>query len=198
MELWRKSVRLEGKSVILEPLSMEHLEGMKEAVLDGKLWELWYTVVPTPEKAEDYIKQALDMQEREGAFPFVIISKKDNRVVGSTRYFDCRPEFRRLEIGWTWLAKSAQGTAINTESKILMLSYAFEKLKTISVVFSTHVLNFQSRKAIEKLGAKQDGILRNHMIMPNGTIRDTVFYSITMTEWPAVKSMLSYKLNSYL
>jgi len=192
---WIEPVTLSGSRVLLEPLSIEHMDGLRAAVKDGELWNLWYTSIPSPEKAEAYIKTALDMRANEGAMPFVIRDKQTDTIIGCTRYFNVDELNHRLEIGHTWYSESYQRTAANTECKFLLLSHAFEELKAIAVEFRTHWHNHKSRAAIARLGAKQDGVLRNHTKSANGIYRDTVVFSIINLEWPAVKQSLQFKLN---
>ena len=194
-ERWIEPLTLAGSRVILEPLSLEHFDGLSEAVKDGELWNLWYTSIPSPEKAEAYIKTALDMRENTGAMPFVIRDRRANTIIGCTRYFNVDELNQRLEIGHTWYSESYQRTAANTESKYLLLTHAFEELKAIAVEFRTHWHNHKSRAAIARLGAKQDGVLRNHTRSADGIYRDTVVFSIIDLEWPAVKQSLQFKLN---
>ena len=189
------SVTLTGDHVSLFPLDLQHLKGLQEAVKDGELWKLWYTFVPTPEGMEAWIKKALQEKSEGVSLPFVIQRKSDNQIVGSTRYMNIEKDVRRLEIGTTWYAKSAQRSPLNTECKLLLLEHAFENLKCLAVEFRTHRFNEPSRKAIMRLGAQQDGILRNHRISSNGTIRDTVVYSIIENEWGNVKSHLLFLLH---
>src|SRR5262249_36759197 len=188
-------VTLRGSHATLEPLAREHENGLRRAAADGELWRLWYTSVAPPEKMGDYISTALDMRERLGAMPFVVCDSATRDIVGRTRYFNVDATNRRLEIGHTWYAKRAQRTAINTECKLLLLTHAFEKLRCIAVEFRTHWFNHASREAIERLGAKQDGVLRNHQLSPDGSYRDTVVFSIIEGEWPAVKQHLVYQLD---
>jgi len=192
---WIEPITLTGTNVILEPLSVEHKDGMSEAVNDGELWKLWYTSVPSPETTENYINKALDMRENAGAMPFVVLEKETRNVIGCTRYFNVDEVNQRLEIGHTWYSKSHQRTGANTECKYLLLSHAFEKLDAIAVEFRTHWHNHKSREAIARLGAKQDGVLRNHIKLPDGSYRDTVVFSIINIEWPAVRQSLLFKLN---
>jgi RimJ/RimL family protein N-acetyltransferase len=187
-------VTLEGRHVRIEPLAREHDAGIRAAAADGELWRLWYTSVPAPEKTTEWIDAALDVRERLGGMPFVVRETATGDVVGATRYFNVDAANRRLEIGHTWYAKRVQRTAVNTECKLLLLTHAFEVLDCIAVEFRTSFFNFRSREAIERLGAKQDGILRNHAILPGGTLRDTVVFSIIAPEWPAVKRHLAYRL----
>lgn len=194
-KIWIEPVALSGSRVLLEPLSLEHLDGMMAAVKDGELWNLWYTSIPSPEKAEGYIKTALDMRANAGAMPFIIRDKESDMIIGCTRYFNVDEVNRRLEIGHTWYSESYQRTAANTECKYLLLSHAFEKLNAIAVEFRTHWHNHKSRAAIARLGAKQDGVLRNHTRSADGIYRDTVVFSIIDLEWPAVKQSLQFKLN---
>ena len=188
-------VTLTGTHATLEPLAREHLAGVRAAAADGELWKLWYTSVPAPEAVGAWLEAALDMRERLGALPFVVRSNASGEIVGSTRYFNVDAAHRRLEIGHTWYAKRAQRSAVNTECKLLLLTHAFEALRCIAVEFRTHFFNFASRAAIARLGAKQDGILRNHQIMPDGTRRDTVLFSVIDGEWPAVKRNLQFLLD---
>jgi RimJ/RimL family protein N-acetyltransferase len=187
-------VTLRGRHATLEPLAREHEDALRRATADGELWRLWYTSVPTPEKTAAYIDTALGMRERDGAMPFVVRANATGEIVGCTRYFHVDAANRRLEIGYTWYSKRAQRTAINTECKLLLLTHAFETLKCIAVEFRTHWFNHASREAIARLGAKQDGVLRNHQISPDGSYRDTVVFSIIESEWPAVKRHLMYLL----
>ena len=193
---WIEPVTLTGSKVILEPLSLEHLDGLISAVKDGELWKLWFTSIPAPEKAGEYIKTALDMRENAGAMPFVVRDRESNKIIGCTRYFNVDEVNQRLEIGYTWYSESYQRTAANTECKYLLLSHAFEKLDAIAVEFRTHWHNHKSRAAIARLGAKQDGVLRNHQRTADGSYRDTVVFSIINLEWPAVRQSLMYKLNN--
>jgi RimJ/RimL family protein N-acetyltransferase len=187
-------ITLTGTHAILEPLERRHLDDVRHAAADGELWKLWYTSVPAPDKAQEWLDIALDMRERLGAMPFVVRDRRSGNVVGSTRYFNVDAPNRRLEIGHTWYAKSAQRTAINTECKLLLLTHAFEKLACIGVEFRTHWFNHASRMAIARLGAKQDGVLRNHQLLPDGSKRDTVVFSVIDGEWPAVKRHLQFLL----
>ena len=188
-------VTLSGAHVTLEPLAREHAAALRDAAADGELWRLWYTSVPRPERTAEYVESALDMREHQHAMPFVVRDNASGAIVGCTRYFNVEPAHRRLEIGYTWYARRAQRTAINTESKLLLLAHAFESLSCIAVEFRTHWLNHASRAAIARLGAKQDGILRNHQIAADGTLRDTVVFSIIESEWPAVKRHLAFELS---
>ena len=188
-------ITLEGQHIRLEPLTLDHEQGLIDAASDGELWNLWYTTVPTPDNTKAYIQTSLAEQQAGKSVPFVIIYKPNNKIVGTTRYMNIESGVRRLEIGSTWYAQSVQRTGINTECKYELLRYAFETLHCIAVEFRTHRMNEASRKAILRLGALEDGILRNHRIMPDGTMRDTVVYSILNTEWPTIKSHLTFKLN---
>src|SRR5437870_3871379 len=187
-------VTLEGRYVRLEPLSLRHEEPLIAAAGDGELWKSTVTIVPSaPAKMSDYIQAALDGQAQGRELPFVI-RKTSGEVVGTTRFYEIRPADRCAAIGYTWLAKSAQRTAINTEAKLLLLTHAFERWQCIRVELITDVLNEQSRAAILRLGAKQEGILRGHMIMPDGRVRDSVLFSMIAEEWPEVKAGLMAKL----
>ncbi len=187
-------VTLQGRHATLEPLARSHAEAIRAAAADGELWTLWYTSVPAPDKVDAWLDVALDMRERQGAMPFVVRDGATGDVVGSTRYFNVDAANRRLEIGHTWYATRAQRTAINTECKLMLLTHAFEALHCIAVEFRTHWFNHRSREAILRLGAKQDGVLRNHALMPDGSRRDTVVFSILDSEWAAVKRHLQHRL----
>ena len=187
-------VILEGQHVRLEPLSAVHEESLVAAAGDGEGWNSTVTIVPSRDTMAAYIASALDAQAQGHSLPFVIVRKSTGQVVGSTRFYRIEREYRRVEIGYTWLAASAQRTEVNTEAKLLLLTHAFERLRCIRVEFITDVLNQQSRTAILRLGAKQEGVLRNHMIMPNGRLRDSVCFSIIEAEWPEVKTRLEAKL----
>ena len=178
----------------LEPLEPSHEPGLAAAARDGELWKLWFTSVPSPETCGAYVDAALAMRRDDGAMPFVVRARTDGDVVGCTRYFNVEAAHRRLEIGYTWYAKRVQRTPVNTECKLLLLTHAFETLRCIAVEFRTHWFNEASRRAIARLGAKQDGVLRNHQIMPDGSYRDTVVFSILDSEWPAVKRQLRFQL----
>lgn len=185
---------LKGEHVILKPVEASYVEDFRNAATDGELWKLWYTLVPPPERMEEWIRKSIQELEEGLSIPYAIIRKTDNKIVGTTRYMRIEKAIRRLEIGHTWYAASVQRTALNTECKYLLLTHAFEKLECVAVEFRTHRMNVRSRAAIERLGAQLDGILRNHVLMPNGTLRDTAVYSILNTEWPMVKKHLEYKL----
>lgn len=178
----------------LEPLTQAHAEPLIAAAGDGELWNTQVTIIPEPVGMKDYIQAALDGQSQGREFPFVIISKLSNQVVGATRFYDISRADRKAAIGYTWLAKSAQRTPINTEAKLLLLTHAFETWKCVRVELVTDVLNDQSRAAILRLGAKQEGILRKHLILPSGRVRDSVIFSITDDEWPEVKASLQNRL----
>jgi RimJ/RimL family protein N-acetyltransferase len=190
-----EAVTLKGTHALLEPLAHAHEAGVKAAAADGELWRLWYTSVPAPEKTREWIDIAQDIRDRQGALTFVVREAVSGEIVGSTRYFNVDAANRRLEIGHTWYAKRVQRTAVNTETKLLLLTHAFETLDCIAVEFRTNFFNFASREAIARLGAKQDGILRHHQILPDGTLRDTVVFSIVAPEWPTVKKNLIWRLS---
>ncbi|CAN7150163.1 GNAT family protein [Caballeronia sp. LjRoot29] len=198
MSRWIDPVTLEGKFVRLVPLEREHQDALASATADGELWKLWYTSVPSPGTITTWMDAALAQRDSDGAQPFTVIDARTGDVVGSTRYMNVEAAHRRLEIGSTWYAKRVQRTAINTEVKLLLLSHAFDTLKTIAVEFRTHFMNRQSRTAIARLGAKEDGILRNHQIGRDGIYRDTVVFSIIESEWPAVRANLRAKLETRL
>jgi RimJ/RimL family protein N-acetyltransferase len=187
-------VTLSGEHASLEPLAREHEAALAIAAADGELWRLWYTSVAPPDKMATYIETALDMRDRLGAMPFVVRERATGELVGCTRYFNVDAANRRLEIGHTWYARRVQRTPVNTECKLLLLAHAFETLRCIAVEFRTHWFNHASRAAIARLGAKQDAVLRNHQISPDGSYRDTVVFSIIESEWPAVRQHLSFQL----
>src|SRR4051812_19743076 len=197
MGRWIQPVTLRGQYATLEPLELQHHDALQAAAADGELWRLWYTTVPAPETTRAYIETALDMRERLGAMPFVVRQTGDGAVVGSSRYFNVDEQNQRLEIGHTWYARRVQRTAINTECKLLLLTHAFEQLKAIAVEFRTHWFNHASRAAIARLGAKQDGVLRNHQRLADGSRRDTVVFSIIDGEWPAVRQHLAHQLDMH-
>jgi len=191
---WLEPVTLRGAHARLEPLSQEHCGGLTEAVRDGALWKLWYTFIPKPEDMRKEIDRRLVLQSSGSMLPFTVFDA-DGKIAGMTTYMNVDTPNRRVEIGSTWYAKRVQRSALNTQCKLLLLTHAFEQLDCIAVEFRTHFFNHQSRRGIERLGAKQDGILRSHQIAPNGTLRDTVVYSIIASEWPTVKVHLEYQLN---
>lgn len=192
---WIEPITLTGSTVILEPLSLDHADSLSSVVKDGELWKLWFTSVPSPDKVESYIKSALDMRENAGWMPFAVRHKDSGQIIGSTRYCNVDEVNQRLEIGYTFYAKTYQRTSVNTECKYLLLSHAFETLDAIAVELRTHWHNHKSRAAIARLGAKQDGVLRNHTRSADGVYRDTVVFSIINLEWPVVKKSLEFKLS---
>jgi len=185
----------QGERVRLVPLEPGHKDELVAAAQDGKLWELWFTSVPSIKTVDGYIDKALKDKEAGSGYPYAVIHKSTGEIIGSTRFCNADPQNRRLEIGYTWYAKGHQRTAINTECKYLLLAYAFEQLGCIAVEFRTNWFNEASRAAILRLGAKQDGVLRNHRIDSAGVIRDTVVFSIIASEWPAVSKSLRFKLS---
>ncbi|MGY1707005.1 GNAT family N-acetyltransferase [Geodermatophilus sp. SYSU D00697] len=186
-------VTLTGDLVTLEPLRPEHHDELVDAVRDGRLWELWYTSVPSPEGMHAEIGRRLAEQAAGTMLPFTV-RRTGGAAVGMTTYMNVEADVPRLEIGSTWTAASAQRTGVNAESKLLLLTHAFEVLGCLAVEFRTHWHNLQSRTAIARLGAKQDGVLRNHRRQPDGSLRDTVVFSITDAEWPAVRAGLRHRL----
>lgn len=191
---WLEPVTLSGPHARLAPLSLAHVEGLIEAIGDNDLSKIWYTSIPTADKMPAEIGRRLALQAAGTMLPFTVFDA-DGGIAGMTTYMNVDAANRRVEIGSTWYARRVQRTALNTQCKLLLLGHAFEKLDCIAVEFRTHFFNHQSRKAIERLGAKFDGLLRNHQIAPNGTLRDTVVYSIIASEWPTVKAHLTYQLN---
>jgi N-acetyltransferase len=187
-----RPVTLAGRHVRLEPLSPDHEGGLVAAAEDGALWRLWYTSVPEPEGMAAEIARRLGLQEAGSMAPFTVFSEPEGKVVGMTTYMNIDATNRRVEIGSTWYARSVQRSGLNTEAKLLLLTNAFEAENCIAVEFRTHFLNHQSRRAIERLGAKLDGILRCHQRAKDGSLRDTCVYSITEAEWPAIRSHLQW------
>ena len=191
--MWIKSETLYGQFVTLEVLESRHISELEEAVKDGELWTLWYATVPHVEQMAAYVLSAI-ARAQQGDLAFAVRDVASQKVVGTTRFYNVDAPNRRAMIGYTWFSASAQRSSINTESKCLMMAKLFEVHDAIAVEFRTHFFNRASRAAIERLGAKQDGILRNHQIMPDGSYRDTVVYSVVAAEWPAVKMNLLNKL----
>lgn len=191
---WLAPLTLSGRHVRLEPLSPAHAEGLVAAVRDGELWQLWYTAIPSPDGMSKEIDRRLALQAAGSMLPFTVFDA-EGRIAGMTTYMNIEAAHRRVEIGSTWYAQRVQRTALNTEAKLLLLTHAFETMNCIAVEFRTHFFNRSSRQAIERLGAKLDGILRNHQIWPDGTLRDTVVYSIIANEWPVVRQHLAFNLN---
>ncbi|SOY42853.1 GNAT family N-acetyltransferase [Cupriavidus taiwanensis] len=194
MTAFVKPVTLVGRHVTLEPLRAEHAEGLRAACADGELWKLWYTSVPAPERMEAEIARRLALQEQGSMLPFVVRDAA-GELAGMTTYMNIDANNRRVEIGSTWYARRVQRTPLNTECKLMLLGHAFDHLDCIAVEFRTHWMNQQSRAAIARLGARQDGVLRNHMRMPDGSLRDTVVFSIIASEWPAVRQHLQFQLD---
>jgi N-acetyltransferase len=191
---WPDPVSLSGPHAQLKPLSHDHCDGLTEAVKDGELWKLWYTSIPKAEDMRKEIDRRLGLRASGAMLPFTVFDA-DGKIAGMTTYMNVDAANRRVEIGSTWYARRVQRSALNTQCKSLLLTHAFEKLDCIAVEFRTHFFNHASRRGIERLGAKQDGILRNHQIASNGTLRDTVVYSILRAEWPTVKVHLNFQLN---
>jgi N-acetyltransferase len=187
-------VALSGRHATLAPLSMQHLDGLVEAARDGELWKLWYTFIPKPEHMAAEIERRLSLLAKDSMLPFTVCGA-DGRVAGMTSYMNADGANRRVEIGSTWYAQRVQRSPLNTECKLMLLTHAFDTLDCIAVEFRTHRLNTQSRRAIERLGAQLDGMLRSHQISPNGSLRDTAVYSIIAAEWPTVRSHLQFQLD---
>ena len=178
----------------LEPLSLDHVDALKAAAADGELWKLRVTSVPDPDDTRGYVERALAMREQGNRLPFVVVDLENaGRIIGSTSYHDIVPAIDRLEIGWTWYAKSTQRSHVNTCAKLLLLVHAFETLGAKLVGWRTDNYNFASQQAIERLGAKKDGVLRHHAVRRDGTVRDTVMYSVAAGEWPEIKAHLLYQ-----
>ena len=186
-----RPVALTDGRIRLEPMSLDHVNALKAAAADGQLWNLRVTSVPAPEDTRGYVERALAMKDR---LPFVVVDLENgNRIVGSTSYHDIVPAIDRVEIGWTWYARSTQRSHVNTCAKLLLLVHAFETLGAKVVGWRTDNYNFASQQAIERLGAKKDGVIRHHALRRDGTVRDTVMYSVTAGEWPEVKAHLLYQ-----
>ena len=190
---WPAPVELRGEHAALVPLALEHQPGLIDATRDGELWKLWYTAVPSPEGMAAEIQRRLSLQSSGSMLPFTVLDAS-GQIAGMSTYMNIDATYRRVEIGSTWYANRVQRTPLNTQCKVLLLAHAFEALACIAVEFRTHRLNTQSRRAIERLGAQLDGILRAHQVSPNGAVRDTAVYSITAPEWPAVKAHLEWQL----
>ncbi len=192
-----ESIVLRERGVRLEPLGLEHEAGLREAACDGELWKLRITSVPEPENTRAYIESALQMRQEGHRFAFAVIEEASGRVLGTTSYHDIVPAVSRVEIGWTWYAQSMQRTHVNTSCKLMLLTHAFETLGCRVVGWRTDNFNFASQRAIERLGAKKDGVLRGHALRRDGTTRHTVMYSMTAGEWPEAKAQLLYLLNKH-
>jgi N-acetyltransferase len=192
-----KPVTLEGHGVRLEPLKPEHEKGLAEAAQDGKLWELWFTSVPAPGETAKYIDTALQGQKDGHMLPWVVRESSSGKIVGSTRYHDIIAAAERVEIGYTWYAKSWQRSHINTACKLLLFTHGFEAVKCQVVGLRTDNFNFTSQRAIEALGAKKDGVIRHHWPRRDGSVRDTVLYSVLAPEWPDVKRHLEQRLRKH-
>ena len=189
-----KPVTLEGLGIRLEPLSSEHADALGAAASDGRLWELWFTSVPEPTGVAAYITKALDGQAQGHMLPWVVRDVASGEVAGTTRYHDIVPEIDRVEIGWTWYGKRWQRTRVNTVCKLLLFEHAFETLGCKVVGLRTDNFNFASQRAIEALGAKKDGVLRHHQARRDGTVRDSMMYSVLAAEWPDVRRHLQLRL----
>lgn len=187
-------VTLEQAPVRLVPLGLEHEEGLKRAAADGALWNLRITSVPEPERTRGYIETALQGRADGHRFAFAVLDSATGEVIGSSSYHDIVPAVERLEIGWTWYAQSRQRSAVNTTAKLLLMTHAFEGLGAQLVGWRTDNYNFASQRAIERLGARKDGVLRHHALRRDGTVRDTVMYSLAAGEWPEVKAHLQWQL----
>ena len=188
-----RPVTLTDGRIRLQPMSLEHVDALKAAAADGELWNLRVTSVPEPANTRAYVERALSMTDR---LPFVVVDLENgNRIVGSTSYHDIVPAIDRVEIGWTWYARSTQRSHVNTCAKLLLLTHAFETLGAKVVGWRTDNYNFASQQAIERLGAKKDGVIRHHALRRDGTVRDTVMYSVTAGEWPEIKAHLLYQRN---
>jgi RimJ/RimL family protein N-acetyltransferase len=189
-----ESVSLEGHGVRLEPLSADHVDGLIAAAGDGALWELWFTSVPEPARTADYVAGALEGQREGHMLPWAVRDLSTDTIVGSTRYHDIVPSVGRVEIGYTWYSASRQRSHVNSACKLLLLSHAFDTLGCEVVGFRTDNFNFPSQRAIEALGARKDGVLRHHFLRRDGTVRDSVMYSIVASEWPGVRQNLVWRL----
>lgn len=191
---WPPEVELRGRHAWLAPLRPEHAPGLADAVKDGELWNLWYTNIASPETMAEDIASRLARRESGQCLPFVVLDPASGAHVGMTNYWNIDAPNRRVEIGGTWYRRNVQRSALNTECKRMLLAHAFETLECLAVEFRTHFFNHQSRRAIERLGAKLDGVLRNHSLSRDGLLRDTCVYSIIQSEWPTVRRHLDYRL----
>ncbi len=191
---WIEPFTAKGRHVTLVPLERDHEPELVTAVRDGRLSDIWYAAVPSPEGMRQEIERRLGLAEEGTMVPFTVLGT-DGQVLGMTTYMNVDRANRRLEIGYTWYRESVQRTPVNTEAKLMLLRYAFEEMDCIAVGFRTAFFNMPSRRAIERLGAKLDGIWRNHLILPDGTLRDTCYYSIINSEWPAVRRHLTWLLD---
>ena len=187
-------VVMRDRNVRLEPLGLEHAPGLADAAADGELWKLRITSVPEPQDTRAYIETALEGRAQGHRFAFAVLDDASGQVLGSTSFHDILPAVRRVEIGWTWYRKSVQRTHVNTTAKLLMMGHAFDQLACHVVGWRTDNFNFASQRAIERLGARKDGVLRHHGLRRDGTVRDTVMYSLSLGEWPEVKAHLEYQL----
>jgi N-acetyltransferase len=187
-------VTLEGHGVRLEPLTQEHHDALVAAAADGRLWDLWFTTVPEPHQTADYVADALAGQRAGHMLPWVVRDLATDSIVGSTRYHDITTSADRLEIGYTWYAASRQRSHVNSACKLLLMTHAFDTLGCQVVGFRTDNFNFRSQRAIEALGAKKDGVLRHHFRRRDGSVRDSVMYSVLLSEWPAVRRNLEWRL----
>lgn len=194
MTHWLQPIQLSGTHIDLVPTSQDHAADLAAVISKGSLDALWYTMIPAGADIADEIDRRLALQARGSMLAFTVIDTRTGKAVGMTTYMNADAVNRRVEIGSTWYCKSVQRSAVNTECKLRLLEHAFDQLDCIAVEFRTHYINHQSRQAIERLGAKLDGVLRAHMIMPNGTLRDTAVYSILATEWPTIRSHLQWEL----
>lgn len=197
MKAWITPITLHGQLITLVPLAAPHASGLIEAASDGTLWNLWFTSVPAPDKTAAYIEHAEQLGELGLACAFAVVENSSGRILGSTRFCNIDADNRRVEIGYTWYRQSVQRSGVNTECKLLLLGHAFEDRQAIAVEFRTHWHNHKSRAAITRLGAKQDGVLRQHQIMPDGSYRDTVVFSILNSEWAAVKKSLLHSTQHF-
>lgn len=189
-----KPIVLQDVGVALEPLALDHVAGLEAAAADGELWKLRVTYVPPPGAMRTYVEQALAMQANGTSLPFAVRDQHDGAIVGSTRYYDFDAEVPRVLIGYTWYAKGRQRSHVNTACKLLLIDHAFERLGCAAVAWETDILNTASQRAIERLGAHRDGVLRQHKGRHDGTIRDTVAYSMLAAEWPAGRAALEARL----
>jgi RimJ/RimL family protein N-acetyltransferase len=188
---------LEGRGIRLEPLNASHHDGLEAAAADGKLWELWFTSVPAPGGMKNYIETALKGQQDGHMLPWAVRDLASNTIIGTTRYHDIVAAIDRVEIGWTWYGASRQRTGVNTTCKLLLLQHAFDTLHCKVVGLRTDNFNFRSQKAIEGIGAKRDGVIRHHAARKDGTVRDSVMFSILATEWPDVRRHLEFRLGRH-
>lgn len=192
---WIKPITLSGEIALIEPLESQHYDGLVDALNDGEMWKLPYSIIPHPDNLQAYIDKQLAKLELGELVPFVVTNQQSNKVAGMTSFYQISENHKRFDIGWTWYSKSQQHTGLNTECKYLLLKHAFEVLGCNQVGFKVDAVNQRSQRAVERLGAKLDGVLRSYLVMPNGNVRDVCIYSILAHEWPHIKTHLEFLIS---